>query len=142
MKATPIGLYIALVGVVVGGIVKAVSPIILITNVPALFIVADEAVVLPLESMHELYGRTSDPKRMVVIERADHMHFCDRAAEIHEIFRSMPPPGVFENAARRTLNIPHPFDSFPKNSVFAQAAQKGPDARRRHPSSGWVPGAE
>ncbi len=39
MKATPIGLFIALFGVVVGGIFKGVSPIILITNVPALFIV-------------------------------------------------------------------------------------------------------
>ncbi len=39
MKATPIGLAIALFGVVVGGIFKGVSPIVLITNVPALFIV-------------------------------------------------------------------------------------------------------
>jgi chemotaxis protein MotA len=39
MKATPIGLFIALFGVVVGGIFKGVSPILLITNVPALFIV-------------------------------------------------------------------------------------------------------
>jgi chemotaxis protein MotA len=39
MKATPIGLAIAAFGVVVGGIFKGVSPIVLITNVPALFIV-------------------------------------------------------------------------------------------------------
>lgn len=39
MKATPIGLFIAAFGVIVGGIFKGVSPIILITNVPALFIV-------------------------------------------------------------------------------------------------------
>lgn len=39
MKATPIGLAIATFGVVVGGIFKGVSPIVLITNVPALFIV-------------------------------------------------------------------------------------------------------
>ncbi len=39
MKATPIGLAIAMFGVVVGGIFKGVSPIVLITNVPALFIV-------------------------------------------------------------------------------------------------------
>jgi chemotaxis protein MotA len=37
--ATPIGLAIALFGTVVGGIFKGVSPIVLITNVPALFIV-------------------------------------------------------------------------------------------------------
>ncbi|MDJ0767426.1 MAG: motility protein A [Ilumatobacter sp.] len=39
MKATPLGLFVALIGVVVGGIFKGVSPIVLITNVPALFIV-------------------------------------------------------------------------------------------------------
>jgi chemotaxis protein MotA len=39
MKATPIGIVITLFGVIVGGIFKGVSPVILITNVPALFIV-------------------------------------------------------------------------------------------------------
>jgi chemotaxis protein MotA len=39
MKATFIGLLIALFGTVVGGLFKGVSPIVLITNVPALFIV-------------------------------------------------------------------------------------------------------
>lgn len=39
MKATPLGLFIAAFGVIVGGIFKGVSPIVLITNVPALFIV-------------------------------------------------------------------------------------------------------
>ncbi len=39
MKATLIGLVIAAVGVVVGGLFKGVSPVLLITNVPALLIV-------------------------------------------------------------------------------------------------------
>jgi len=39
MKATLIGLLVALFGTVVGGLFKGVSPIVLITNVPALFIV-------------------------------------------------------------------------------------------------------
>lgn len=39
MKATPIGLVLALIGVIVGGIFKGVSPVVLITNVPALLIV-------------------------------------------------------------------------------------------------------
>jgi hypothetical protein len=70
-------------------------------EVPTLFIVADEDCVLPIASMHELHARTPDPKRMVVIERSDHMHFCDRAAEVHEIFRVMPAPGPLAEAARR-----------------------------------------
>ena len=39
MKATLIGLVVALIGVVVGGLFKGVSPVLLITNVPALLIV-------------------------------------------------------------------------------------------------------
>lgn len=39
MKATFIGLIICLIGVVVGGLFKGVSPVLLITNIPALFIV-------------------------------------------------------------------------------------------------------
>lgn len=39
MKATPIGLVVALVGVLLGGLFKGVSPVVLITNVPALLIV-------------------------------------------------------------------------------------------------------
>jgi chemotaxis protein MotA len=39
MKATPLGLFVALIGVVVGGFFKGVNPIVLITNVPALLIV-------------------------------------------------------------------------------------------------------
>lgn len=39
MKATPIGLMLALVGVFVGGFVKGVNPLVLLTNVPAIMIV-------------------------------------------------------------------------------------------------------
>lgn len=39
MKATPLGLFIALIGVIVGGLFKGVNPLLLITNVPALLIV-------------------------------------------------------------------------------------------------------
>ncbi len=39
MKATPLGLFVALIGVVVGGFFKGVNPVVLITNVPALLIV-------------------------------------------------------------------------------------------------------
>ena len=39
MKSTPIGLLIALIGVVVGGFFKGVNPVVLITNIPAIFIV-------------------------------------------------------------------------------------------------------
>ena len=33
---------------------------------------------------------------MVVLENADHMHFCDNVEATHEMFRSMPPPALAE----------------------------------------------
>lgn len=71
-------------------------------DVPTLFLVADRDSILPLPSMHDLLARTSTSKRMVVLRNTDHMHFCDRAAQAHEMFRAFPPPGFFEDAARDT----------------------------------------
>ena len=46
--------------------------------------------------MHELLARTpSARKRMVVLRNADHMHFCDRVEEVHELFRLMPHDPLF-----------------------------------------------
>jgi predicted dienelactone hydrolase len=75
-------------------------------EVPTLFLVADRDTLLPLDGMHELLARTpSRRKRMVVMENTDHLHFCDRVEQVHELFRMMPPPGAFEEAARRTPPI-------------------------------------
>ncbi len=68
-------------------------------DVPTLFLVADQDTILPLRGMRELYGKTESPKKMVVLEDADHMHFCDRVEEIHELLRMMPPP-VFDQVAK------------------------------------------
>jgi len=43
--------------------------------------------------MHELFERTPARKKMVVLENADHYHFCDRVEEAHELFRRMPHTG-------------------------------------------------
>jgi dienelactone hydrolase len=73
-------------------------------DVPTLYLVADRDTLLPLRGMHELHGRTRGSKRMVVLENADHMHFCDRIEEIHELFRMMPPP-VFDSLVQDILPI-------------------------------------
>jgi predicted dienelactone hydrolase len=67
-------------------------------DVPTLFLVADLDTLLPLRGMHELHQRTRSSKRMVVLENADHMHFCDQIEQVHELFRMMPPP-VFATVA-------------------------------------------
>lgn len=38
---------------------------------------------------------------MFVLERADHMHFCDRVERSHEFFRTMPQLGPFAAIAAR-----------------------------------------
>lgn len=62
-------------------------------DVPTLYLVAETDVSLPLEGMRELFERTPATKRMVVLRRADHMHFMDDAARLHEAVRAMSFPG-------------------------------------------------
>ena len=71
-------------------------------DVPTLYVVADRDSLLPLPSMHDLFASTQATKRMVVLRNADHMHFCDRAEQAHEMFRAFPPPGFFEDASKQT----------------------------------------
>ena len=74
-------------------------------EVPTLFVVADRDTLLPLDGMGELLERTpSRWKKMVVMKNTDHMHFCDRIEQVHELFRMMP-PAVFEGLTPRILPI-------------------------------------
>lgn len=64
-------------------------------DVPTFFLVAEHDTLLPLDGMHELLERTPGPSRMAILEQSDHMHFCDRVEETHEMFRLMPKPPLF-----------------------------------------------
>jgi predicted dienelactone hydrolase len=66
-------------------------------DVPTLYVVAERDSLLPLAGMHELFARTPSRKRMVVLADADHLHFCDRVEESHELFRTMPQDPLFEH---------------------------------------------
>jgi predicted dienelactone hydrolase len=74
-------------------------------DVPTLYLVAERDSLLPMRGMRELFDKTRSPKRMVALKNADHMHFCDRVEEVHEMFRMMPPPGAFEDIAKRVAPI-------------------------------------
>lgn len=74
-------------------------------DVPTLFLVAERDSLLPLPGMYELLEKTPGIKKMVVLKNADHMHFCDRVEEVHELFRTMPPPGDFERIAKTVRPI-------------------------------------
>lgn len=59
-------------------------------DVPALYLVAENDISLPLAGMYELFERTPATKQMFVLRRADHMHFMDNVEEMHEAVRKMP----------------------------------------------------
>jgi predicted dienelactone hydrolase len=77
-------------------------------DVPTLFLAADCDTVLPLEGVQELFGRTQSTKQMSVLSPSDHLHFCDRAAELHELFRMVPQPWPFNQVAQTM----RPFSEF------------------------------
>ena len=58
-------------------------------DVPTLFLVAENDVCLPLEGMYEVFERTPATKQLVILRRADHMHFMDNVEEMHETVRNM-----------------------------------------------------
>ena len=59
-------------------------------DVPTLYLVAEADTLLPLAGMHEIFERTPATKQMVILRRADHMHFMDNVEQMHELLRTMP----------------------------------------------------
>jgi dienelactone hydrolase len=74
-------------------------------EVPTLYVVAEGDTSLPLAGMRELHGRTPGARRMVVLRRADHMHFLDDVETQHESFRTMPLKGALARIQREMLPI-------------------------------------
>lgn len=58
-------------------------------DIPTMFLVAENDIALPLAGMLELFERTPATKQMVVLRRADHLHFMDDVEHQHESFREM-----------------------------------------------------
>jgi predicted dienelactone hydrolase len=58
--------------------------------VPTLVIAAGRDSVLPLAGIRGLYDAIKAPKKLIVLEEADHLHFADDAARAHEMFRAIP----------------------------------------------------
>jgi pimeloyl-ACP methyl ester carboxylesterase len=58
-------------------------------DIPTLFLVAENDVSLPLAGMYEIFERTPATKRMVILRRADHLHFVDNVEQQHEAIRNM-----------------------------------------------------
>jgi predicted dienelactone hydrolase len=58
-------------------------------DVPVLYVAAENDVSVPLESVMDLYRRTIGTKSMVVLARADHLHFVNDVETRHEAVRTM-----------------------------------------------------
>jgi len=74
-------------------------------QVPTLYLVAENDTSLPLAGMNELFGRTPQPRQMLILRHADHMHFMDDAEALHESVRTMPLPPELAEMQREM----HPF---------------------------------
>jgi predicted dienelactone hydrolase len=57
-------------------------------DVPTLYLVGENDVSLPLHGMYEIFERTPATKQMVILRRADHMHFMDNVEQLHETVRA------------------------------------------------------
>jgi predicted dienelactone hydrolase len=58
--------------------------------VPVLIIAADRDSLLPLAGIEATLAELPAPATLVTLVSTDHMHFCDAARQIHELFRTMP----------------------------------------------------
>jgi dienelactone hydrolase len=72
-------------------------------KVPVLYLVAENDTSLPLAGMYELLERTPEPRQMLILRRADHMHFMDEAEQLHEGVRTMPLPPELAEMQREML---------------------------------------
>ena len=74
-------------------------------DVPTLYLVAENDVPLPLAGMYELFERTIATKQMIILRRADHLHFIDNVEQEHEAFRTMPMPAEVAQMQKEMLPI-------------------------------------
>jgi predicted dienelactone hydrolase len=59
-------------------------------DVPTLYLTGEDDIYIPLSAVRELYERAPGTKRLIVLRRADHLHFMDRVEEEHEASRRLP----------------------------------------------------
>ena len=65
-------------------------------DVPTLILAAENDVPIPLGGIYEIFDRTPATKRIVILRRADHMHFMDNVEQQHETVRNMQWPAELE----------------------------------------------
>jgi dienelactone hydrolase len=87
------------------GIIPAKLTFIWGRDVPTLYLVAENDIFIPLDGMYELFERTPATKQMIILRRADHMHFMDNVEEMHETVRKMPTTAEWAWAQKEMRSI-------------------------------------
>lgn len=107
-------------------------------DVPTLYLAAEDDVPIPLDGVIELLRRTPGSSRMFVLRRADHQHFLDDVAGLHEALRAMSLPGdaAWIPAAMRPISElcpPEQAHDFVRGLTLAHldAALRQSDAARK-----------
>ena len=106
--------------------------------VATLYLVAEQDVCLPLAGMYELFDRTPGSKQMVILRRADHLHFVDQVEQAHERMRAtaFPPEASWINREMRPIadlcsgDEAHRFIRGLTAAHFDAAFKAEPEARR------------
>jgi pimeloyl-ACP methyl ester carboxylesterase len=74
-------------------------------DVPTLYLAAERDTATPLSGMYELFDRTPAARQLVILSRADHLHFVDDVDHEHEAMRAMSLPGEAAWIAKAMLPI-------------------------------------
>jgi dienelactone hydrolase len=59
-------------------------------EVPTLYIAAEKDSLVTISSIHDLFNRSHEPKGMIVLNNADHLHFSINMEFTHKMIRSQP----------------------------------------------------
>jgi dienelactone hydrolase len=74
-------------------------------DVPTLYLAGENDVAIPLSGVYELFERTRATRELIILRRADHLHFMDHFVEVHETVRGMEWPGELAWMPKEMLPI-------------------------------------
>lgn len=59
-------------------------------NIATLYLAAQNDTIIDVRSIHEMFKLTLDPKEMIVLLHADHLHFCKEVESTHNLIQKQP----------------------------------------------------
>jgi predicted dienelactone hydrolase len=74
-------------------------------DIPTLIVAAENDNSIPLEDVKEIFERVPGTKKMMVLPRADHMHFVDEIEKLHETFRTAAVPPDLAELQKQMLTM-------------------------------------